>query len=185
MRPRDPLTQHARAFVYQYHGHLNEAIAVYNWLLTIDPRYENGYLNRGMAYLHKGDSAQALADVNAGLDVNPNLPNLYNGRGNVYFVQRDYALALADFQRAEELVSSEHSRAGIAVTLFALGQVEEAGQLWRELSAENAKYAEIDRVKKKLGWAEPLVEEGRRLIAGLNPQAVAQAMAGVTSVVSN
>jgi|GEM_PF-2996931 len=185
MGPRDPMAYDTRGAARYYCGYYAEAIADHSRSLELDPNYMYGFNNRGGSYLKMGDIAQALVDFNAGIERHPQMPNLYNGRGQVYFALGEFAQALADFQHAYNLRPSEHAKAGLAVTQHTLGQVDEARQLWHELIADNAKYADIERVKKRLEWIAPLVEEGCRLIAGLNPQAATQTMAGVTSVVSN
>ena len=99
---------------------------------------------------------------------NPEFPEAYSGFGCIHFVQEQYDTALADFKTAQGLKpDSEFNMAALAVTHHALGQVEEAAHLWKQLVERDANYQDANWVKEKLTLAEPMVEEARKLIARL------------------
>jgi tetratricopeptide (TPR) repeat protein len=87
----------------------------------------------------------------------------------VYFAMGNFEAALRDFERSHELDSEfKWAIAGLAITHHALGHVEKARKLWRRLLAQDERYRDADWVKQKLNWPDPLVEEARKLIAGLD-----------------
>ncbi len=84
-------------------------------------------LDRGMQKRLGADYAGAIAEFDDLIAYCPDYAEGYNQRAFVHFILRDYASALPDLDRALDL-SPGHigARAGLALTLMQLGQIDEA-----------------------------------------------------------
>ncbi len=114
-------------------------------------------------------TARAIADYTEAIRLYPqDAAAYYNNRGEVYFALKQYDQALDDFKKANELMpGNKFALAGLAITHHAMGNVQEARRLWRVLIGMDEQYRDVEWVKTELNWADPLVEEARKLIAGL------------------
>lgn len=95
------LRQQALAMAQQ--GHYLEAIALFDWLIEINPKSAIDYNNRGLVYFQWGELDKALADYNHAIRLNPRLANVYNNRANYYAAQGDLVEAIADYDTALDL----------------------------------------------------------------------------------
>ena len=144
------------------------AIEDYDKAIDLNPDFAIAYVNRGNARGKQGDLKGAVADFDRAIELDPEYAAAYSNRGEAYFALKRYDRALADFKKSEELSPGYHfARAGMAITQHALGAVEEARRLWQGLVDGDERYLDVDWVKEELNWIEPLVEEARKLIAGL------------------
>lgn len=110
------------------------------WELWADAPNEQAQavLDRGMTKRASFDLAGAIADFDILIDYCPAYAEGYNQRAFAYFIQRDYRRARADLIRALDL-SPDHiaARAGLALTLMQLGQLEEARRELETALAQN------------------------------------------------
>jgi tetratricopeptide (TPR) repeat protein len=139
-------------------GNVDEAIVDYTEAIRLNPHYAIAYNNRGVARYRnaKGDLDGAIADYTEALRLNPRLAHTYQNRGNAYLNKRDLVAASLDWDKA---------RAVEAINQHALGNSAEARRLWQGLVELDEGYKDAEWVGKELNWAEPLVEEARKVIA--------------------
>lgn len=173
--PQAAYAYNSRGIARRKKDDLDGAIADYTEAIRLDPQY--AFLacsNRGVARRNKGDYDGAIADYTEAIRLNPQYADAYANRGESHFASKQYELSLVDLRQASNLPVfnntfplSNFISGGLAVTHHALGQVDEAKRLWRTLAAQDTRYKDADWVKQELNWAEPLVEEARKLIAKL------------------
>ena len=81
-------------------GRLDQALAIFDALLALDPKHVRAHINRGGALANIGDSAGALAAYDAALALDPEHVLAHYNRGVVLWDQgegdRDGALAAFD-----------------------------------------------------------------------------------------
>jgi tetratricopeptide (TPR) repeat protein len=154
--------------IHKAQDNIDAAISDYTAAISINPRYFRAYNNRGVAKRHKNDFDGAMSDYNQSLYLNPQYPSAYHNRGELYFILSKYKTALEDFNNANRLRSNYNiTLAGLAITHHALGNIDEALKLWRQLLEKDELYRDTEWVRKELNWTEPLVEEAKKLIARL------------------
>jgi len=81
----------------------DQAIADFNYALSLDPNNAVIYIERGSAYSVKGELDQAIADSNQAIRLNPNYARAYNDRGFAYYRKKDYDRAIKDYDEAIRL----------------------------------------------------------------------------------
>ena len=59
---------------YKAKGDLDRAIADYDQVIALDPKYPHAYFNRGLANLYAGSLAKALADLDRSSQLDPKYP---------------------------------------------------------------------------------------------------------------
>jgi tetratricopeptide (TPR) repeat protein len=166
--PQFSTAYHNRGSIYKETGQLEQAIDDYSRAIEIDPQYVDAHINRGVIYYSEGKSDSAIADYINAIELAPQNAMVYNNRGEAYFQQGKYRNALADFEKANSLSPGDNFvLAGMAITHHALGNVDEAGRLWRVLVAIDKRYLDAEWVKTELGWHDVLVDEARKVIAAL------------------
>jgi serine/threonine protein kinase len=85
-------------------GRYREAIAAYDYAISLDPNYATAYYNRGLACYYLKEYQKAIADHDHALELlDPNDAVAYNNRGLAYSAFKEYQKALADYTRAIEL----------------------------------------------------------------------------------
>jgi tetratricopeptide (TPR) repeat protein len=170
-----PTLEELNAKLYLNLGHmkhkvrnLDGAIADYSKAIYLKPNYVEAYLARGNVYYQRRDYNAAVKDANEAINFDPNLSLAYSNRGEAYFAQEQYSLALENYEKAQKLKrKNKYVAPGLAVTLHALGEVSWALSIWKLLLEQNEKFRDIEWVRKEFNWAEPLVEEAKKLIAKL------------------
>jgi tetratricopeptide (TPR) repeat protein len=144
------------------------AIADSTEAIRLNPLFAMAYYNRGNTRYHQGDYPGSIADFSEVIRLDPQMMEAYVGRGEAHFALEPYDQALSDFKKANDLRPGHNfALAGLAITHHARGNAQEARRLWRILLGMDERYRDAEWVKTELNWAEPLVEEARRLIAGL------------------
>jgi tetratricopeptide (TPR) repeat protein len=78
----------------------DEAIAVLNKALELNPKYAEAYLNRGIAYKHKNQHDQAISDYSRVLEIDPKDARAYCNRGNIHIEKGRYDQAISDYTHA-------------------------------------------------------------------------------------
>jgi tetratricopeptide (TPR) repeat protein len=158
-----------RAVTLHRKGDRQAALLDYNRALDRDPGNITAFLNRGIAKMELREFSSAILDFSDVIKLNSQNWVAYNNRAEGYFALRQYDDAMSDFQKAEAVEAGQKIvQAGLAVTLDAMGKVDEAKRLWQALITTNVQYRDIDWVQRKLRWSEPLVDEARKLIATLD-----------------
>jgi tetratricopeptide (TPR) repeat protein len=168
LNPTDARAFYNRGKAQQNLGNYEEALADYGRAVQLNPQYVLALDNRAGAYYDTGDYEAAVADWSEAIRLKPDDASTYNNRGEAYFARGEAAKALGDFAVAVQFDSqSKHALAGLAITYHALGLFNKAQESWKVLAGQNTNFQDADWVKKDLNWAEPLVEEARKLIASL------------------
>src|SRR5690606_28992729 len=157
----------SRAYEKYKAGDLDGAIEDYTQILRLHPKNAQMYIYRGMMHHQKGDFERAIADNSEAIRIDPQSAYAYNNRAEAYFALQRYDEAFDDFRRAYALGNDRMMMAGLAITNHALGRTDEARDLWQRLLEKNANFKDADWVGKELNWAQPLIEEARKLIAKL------------------
>jgi tetratricopeptide (TPR) repeat protein len=166
--PNDDVAYGRRGSAHQQKGNLDGAIEDYSRSIRLNPNNDVAYGRRGFAHQQKGNLESAVGDYSEAIRLNPQGVTAYNNRGEIYFANQQYKEALTYFETANGLrLDYKWARAGLAITAHALGQIEQARTIWQSLISEDQHFQDAEWVRKELNWAEPLVEEARKLIAGL------------------
>jgi len=147
---------------------LDGKIADYTEAIRLDAKHALAYNNRGWARHNQGNLAGAISDFDEAIRLDPKYTAVYINRGEAKFAFGQMQPALSDFERAYDLDPvSKWSIAGLAITLHALGRIEEAHRHWRALIEKDTRYRDADWVGKEFHWRLELVEEARKLIGKL------------------
>lgn len=114
--PNDPTQLDARhnlGLVYLRKGAYQEAIAILNEAMQMNPNHPKGYYLRGLVYAALNENDKAIADYTQAIKINPNYLEPYVNRGVIYTDKTNQLdLGLADFAKVLQL-NPEHSDAFI------------------------------------------------------------------------
>ena len=120
-----------------FQGALND----FNNAIRRTPRHAIAYNNRGVVYGCLGDRNKAMSDYNMATQIDPDLVYPYTNRGEIYFELGLYDMAMAEFSQSLRIMPDYQAAiAGIAVTLYILGNTDEAKKLWKTLLQQNENY---------------------------------------------
>ncbi len=168
LKPDYVVAHYNRGEAYRKKGLFDSAIVDYTQAIQLKSDYATAFNNRGLAQRNLGKLDLAIADYTQAIQLKSDYFLAYCNRGEAYFMTGHLGNALNDFKKANELLSADHSAlAGLAITHHAMDNKQEAYRLWKILMSIDARYKDIDWVKKELNWAEPLVQEAQKLVAGL------------------
>lgn len=168
LNPDNLPARHNRAYICWKQGKLTEAFLECDRILEEDENFSPTYNLRGNIQYHQSHFEAAMADFEKAIAVDAKYAATYQSRGALYYTLNELENALADFTKASEFPDhKDFAAAGLAVTHHAMGDVDEARRLWLGLVEQDARFKDADWVKGELNWAEPLVNEARKLIAGL------------------
>lgn len=117
----------------------------------------------------QGDLHGALEDVDAALRAFPySVPDLIL-RGNICYGLKKYDGALASFRTAKNIRGDEEgiraALAGEALTLYTLGDVDDARESWAELVTYAPDFADLNVAQEKLKWADQSMDQIRAMLA--------------------
>ncbi|VEP13132.1 hypothetical protein H1P_1840007 [Hyella patelloides LEGE 07179] len=110
----NPLVLARRGNVYRILEKYDLALNDFNRAIQFDPRYLEGYINRGLTYYQLGNYQQALANFNHVLYIDRQVPKAFLARGFAYQQLGEKNRAIADFMRAFQLFMPENSNEQIA-----------------------------------------------------------------------
>lgn len=133
-------------------------------VLRLSPRHVDARYDRAVARRRSGDESGAVEDYDMVIRLEPQFYKAYNNRAELYFAHKAYSKALADYERATALYPSfVMSQAGKALTLHALGRVDEAVRLWQSLAARDERFNDALWVGRELRLPTAMIDEIRRL----------------------
>lgn len=117
----------------------------------------------------QGDLQGALEDVDAALRAFPySVPDLIL-RGNICYGLKKYDGALASFRTAQNIRGDENGiRAGLAgeaLTLYTLGDLDDAREAWAKLVAHAPEFVDLKIAQEKLQWADQNIAQIRTMLA--------------------
>ncbi len=125
--PNTFLAYKNRGYYYQSINEDDKALADYNKVLQLNPRYEEAYNNRANIYNKRGQYDLALADYNMAISIDTSYSVLFMNRAICYDKTGRYDKAIADFTRAIKLnpadANSYNARGG---TLLKINRVSDA-----------------------------------------------------------
>jgi tetratricopeptide (TPR) repeat protein len=98
-------------------GDLDRAVGMFTEAIRLDPKYPEGYAERGQANFKLGETDRAIADYSAAIQRDPQFGNALRSRGMAYLYRGSTDLALADLTRAIELAEND-GRLMAAADLF-------------------------------------------------------------------
>jgi tetratricopeptide (TPR) repeat protein len=80
------------------------AIADFNKVISINPKYVNAYINRSISKIGLEQYQAAISDCNFVLKLDSNFKEAYNNRGSIYMNNlNDFKSAILDFTKAIEI----------------------------------------------------------------------------------
>lgn len=169
-----PTTEELRAEVLfnqvrmRSRGDAGGRLADYDEVLRLNPKYLAARFDRAHARRRTGDDAGAVADYDEVLRQNPQFYQAYHHRAELHFSRGAYERALADYEQATIMHPAYTiSLAGKAITLHALGRVDEALRLWLPLVAQDDRFSDPMWVGKELLLPSRMIDEANRLILSI------------------
>lgn len=96
---------HNKAYYLQNHGKIDDAIEIFNQIISIDLDYRDAHLNKGILYLEKKDHEKAYEEFNILCKQHPTYHLGFYYRGIVNELKDDLAAAKVDYQNALNLKS--------------------------------------------------------------------------------
>jgi Tfp pilus assembly protein PilF len=88
-------------------GDLDRAVHDFNEAIRLDPKYPDGYAERGQANFKLGETDRAIADYTAAIQRDPQHGTALRSRGMAYLYRGTSDLALADLTKAIELAEND------------------------------------------------------------------------------
>jgi adenylate cyclase len=146
--PQIAFVHYIAAVFYLWKKDLDRSAAEADVALNLNPNYAQAHNSRGIVNIYGGQPLAAVPHIEQAIRLDPAIKHLYvHFLGSAYLVAGDYKAAASLF-RERILLSpkTDLSRAFLAVALGHLGEVEEAGQVWRELMEINPKYSFAEHV---------------------------------------
>lgn len=166
--PLSPSAFYGIGTISYRHENYIEALNSYTTLLHLGLETAALYNNIGACFIRLGEYENALNALQNGIMLDPANNLLNSNLGVTYYLQKDYTQALGFYQKAHELAPDVFdSKAGLAVTHHALGNIDESLKLWRELVEKDERYMDVDWVAEEHDLLPPLVDEARKLIEKL------------------
>ncbi|MEO1522403.1 MAG: tetratricopeptide repeat protein [Cyanobacteria bacterium J06633_2] len=84
-------------------GNHENAIALFDELVSREPSNASHYNNRGLVYFQMSELDRAIADYNKAIKLNPELDSAYNNRANYYACKGQLLSAILDYDVAINL----------------------------------------------------------------------------------
>ena len=104
------------------------AIEACTSIISLDPKNDGAFINRGIAYRRAGDLERALLDYNEAIRLNPLAADAFNNRGNAYKELNQFDRAIQDYDEAIRLNPHyAHAYNNRGVIFLESGQPERAG----------------------------------------------------------
>jgi len=129
--------------VYANKGMLDEAIALYQKAIEINPEYAGTYYNLGAVYFSKGMLDEAAAELEKAIEINPNYVDAYTSLGVVYINKGMFDEADVLWKKAIE-INPEYAGAhyNLGAIYFRKGMLDEAAAELKKAIEINPKYAD-------------------------------------------
>jgi tetratricopeptide (TPR) repeat protein len=118
------------SYYYRF-GRYDEAIAMFQQVVTLAPESFRGYSSLGAAYFMKDRMSEAINAFEKSLAIKPNWAAATN-LGTLYFFEEDYPDSTAAFRKAVSLEQGSYQAWGnLAAALQWTGQSEESAAAYR------------------------------------------------------
>lgn len=167
LSPTHPRALNSLASVALWKRHHDQALAVYQQSVDIDPNFSRGYIGIGWVLHYAGRSEEAIGPMNFGFRLDPFHPPAYlHWLAQVYFQLSRYEEAIEILRR--RLLKAPHtdmSRVLLASAYGHLGRTSEARDEWRGALRFNPDYS-LEHRRRVLPYKKPadfeLMVEGLR-----------------------
>ena len=155
--------EHNHGFQLHLQNRVNEAEPFYRRAVTLDPHFQEAWMNLGLAVLSQGRQDEALACQRQALRLDPDSADAQNNLGMVLYTQGHIAEAENCFRSALRL-RPDHANAmlNLGSTRQLLNHVEEAETLFRRALALG-----VDPARGRSNLSLALMEQVRPLEAEL------------------
>jgi len=169
--PSNPFGHAVAALLLMFNKDLERSATEIETALSINPNHPLAVNLRGNLLVYSGEPTAAIPYIERAIRLDPGYTQQHlHFLGMAYLVAGSFETAAALFKDRILLVpASDMTRAYLAAALGHLGQIEEAGQVWRELKTINPGYSFAERLARlpfrKPGDVEMIVEGVRK--AGL------------------
>ncbi len=152
------------AYIREYRGKTEEAVATFADVIRIEPDNAPAYLRRGRLLLELGESLpEAEASFVAALEADPACAAARYGRGEVARLRSEWPVAVDHYRAALEMApDSDQIRYALGIALRQSGRIEEARTQLQQITARvTAGSATWE------GCADPVLADIGRLATGV------------------
>ncbi len=164
--PKEPLARAVAAVAATFNGDLDRAQSEIGMALSLNPNLAMAYNIAGSIRMYAGQPLEAIQVIERAMRLDPAGNTQYlHFLGMANLLAGKYETAVALFKQRIALVpGTDFSRSALASALGHLGEVDEAGRIWRELKEINPKYSFSEHLSRLPFKRE---EDARRLAEGL------------------
>jgi tetratricopeptide (TPR) repeat protein len=124
-------------------GKLQDALAAYEKVLAVDPRYYDALVNSGFVLFRQKQTEEALTRFKTATTVRPTVPLAWINLATLHTQKNDHANAAAAWRKVTALEATNYdARAFLATELTRLNQPIEAIKVYEQMGALRPKAAE-------------------------------------------
>jgi adenylate cyclase len=141
--PNEPLAHFAASLAAMFGKDLDGAKSEAENALSLNPNFALAHATLGTIYAYSGQPLEAIAAIERAMRLDPAWSQQYlHFLGTAYLLAGKYETAAALLRQRVLLVpGTDLTRAMLASALGHLGEIDEAGRVWRELEEINPKYS--------------------------------------------
>jgi adenylate cyclase len=164
--PNEPLARFATSLAAMFGKDLDRAKSEAEAALSLNPNFALGYATLGTICAYSGQPLAAIPAIERAMRLDPAWSQQYlHFLGTAYLLAGKYETAAALLRQRVLLVpGTDMTRAILASALGHLGEIDEAGRVWRELKEINPKYSFSEHFARQPFERE---EDVRRIADGL------------------
>ncbi len=101
--PKNVAAWHAKAYYLQNNGKMDEALAIYRQIHTLDAQYPEAYLNAGILLMYKDSLDKAMTEFNILSQIDPSNAAAWFYKGKTYHLKGQIDQAKASYEQALRL----------------------------------------------------------------------------------
>lgn len=101
--PKNVAAWHAKAYFLQNNDKMDEALAIYRHIHTLDAQYPEAYLNAGILLMYKDSVDKAMTEFNILSQIDPTNAAAWFYKGKAYHLKGEKAQAKASYEQALRL----------------------------------------------------------------------------------
>jgi tetratricopeptide (TPR) repeat protein len=136
----------------------DQAIAIFDKALRLDPKDARALRERGIAWTFKGECDKAIQDYNQVIRLDPKDALAFNNRGRAWYAKKDYERAIKDYNEAIALDPKFTAAEGVGgARVMAKALIfRNRGDAWyakKDYDKANKDYAEANRLDPKYAKA--------------------------------
>jgi adenylate cyclase len=143
LSPDEPFAQYVLSMTSGYGRDYARSKAAIDKALELSPNYPEALVSRGAFGIFSGNPAEAIPSIELAIRLDPAASSQYlHFLGLAHLMLGNYETATAHFRERVRLTpETDLTRAFLASALGHLGRVDEARQIWRELTSINPVYS--------------------------------------------